>query len=461
MNMSTGNPAPLGNGGNGESSVPAVYELGSQHAMLHPGIKHSITGPPSFFNPMPSVAGNQFSTLMPPVTQQAQSSGDTSQNAQQQQQVHQQQQQQMLWQQAMQHLTCTNLAVSQAQFSQKQPPQSMLGTQDSNSYLFPGLNPAGAPIHVPPNVPVHFFQAMGAVPAAAQAVSAVSAPIVPAKPSKRRAKESSGNRNRKALKVEPSVISSYSNISSAMSVHSDDSEMKDFPLDNVDCSNMTPAQRRRHERNLREQQRSYRISQQIKGLREVLTESNIPFKPNKFSILVSIVEYIKQLQSRAVMLGSEHQKLVDTIQETNELVSSGQMQNLAESENDLVSLSDVGDSSSDQVIVRGLDYSSVFEHCPYAIGVAALDGRILSCNAAFETLIGCTKREMLQQSLFMVIRNHQELFEAMASLLKESSGASETGEGTVVKEQRPLRWSGNIVSLRSQKVSLLVFFFYP
>ena len=56
--------------------------------------------------------------------------------------------------------------------------------------------------------------------------------------------------------------------------------------DDAELEKMNPAERRRYERNLREQQRSYRISQQIKQLRDVLEESKIPFKPNKFSTSV-------------------------------------------------------------------------------------------------------------------------------------------------------------------------------
>jgi hypothetical protein len=41
------------------------------------------------------------------------------------------------------------------------------------------------------------------------------------------------------------------------------------------------------------------------------------------SILVSVAEYIKQLQSRAIMLNAEHQRLIDTIRKTSGLVQSG------------------------------------------------------------------------------------------------------------------------------------------
>eukprot|EP00957_Ditylum_brightwellii_P153489 11681359-Ditylum_brightwellii.AAC.1 len=88
---------------------------------------------------------------------------------------------------------------------------------------------------------------------------------------------------------------------------------------------MSAEDKRRYERNLREQQRSYKISQQIKELRTVLAESHIPFKPNKFSILLSVVEYIKQLQQRSIVLDNEHKKLIMTIQQTKEMVERGEV----------------------------------------------------------------------------------------------------------------------------------------
>ena len=85
---------------------------------------------------------------------------------------------------------------------------------------------------------------------------------------------------------------------------------------------MSASERRRYDRNLREQRRSYHISQQIKELRDVLQQSNVPFRPNKYSILVSVAEYIQQLQGRAIMLDSEHERLINTIRSTTEAANS-------------------------------------------------------------------------------------------------------------------------------------------
>ena len=238
-----------------------------------------------------------------------------------------------------------------------------------------------------------------------------------------------------------------------------------------------PSERRRYERNMREQQRSYRISQQIKQLRDVLEENKIPFKPNKFSILVSVVEYIKQLQSRSIMLDSEHARLMDTVRQTTELVHQQQQQN--NNNNKSNSGSDAADEEEEETGDEGMGnsnkggfalttsngnsknhtststegpldlflssssssalssspllkdmYPLVFAKCPAALGIASLDGRVLACNSCFEGLLGVQQDQVFQQSMFVYIRNHQDIFEAMADLLKRSSAATEVPQST-------------------------------
>lgn len=235
----------------------------------------------------------------------------------------------------------------------------------------------------------------------------------------------------------------------------------------VDLDSMTPAERRRYERNLREQQRSYRISQQIKELRDVLSESNVPFKPNKYSILLSVVDYIKQLQARAIMLDAEHQKLITTIRQTNEMVNSGNPPSSAD-ETDATNTTAPSETGSDNemLFVQGLDYRSVFEQCPAALGIAALDGRILECNPEFQLLLGYPRDELLKQSLFNLVRNHQDIFRAMAEMLKSAevpeppsnpsstaapgtAGAAATAAATVANNRS---WSGAVISKRDNQV---------
>ena len=324
--------------------------------------------------------------------------------------------------------------------------------------VFPGAPatataPMAAPSFAPPSVAA---ASIGAAPAFNNDNPTSAAAIVPTNGVHHPSDGSNGVKrlaagpafgapDQKNLKLEPSVVSSYSSEKFPTAVLSD-----------AELEKLAPAERRRYERNMREQQRSYRISQQIKLLRDILEENKIPFKPNKFSILVSIVEYIKQLQARSFMLDSEHQRLLDTIRQTNEMVTNGHVPSSGdESPSDESGKeASLPDFASSELMVKGLDYESVFDRCPSALGIASLDGRVLSCNSSFEELLAVQKDMILQQSMFMYIRNHQDIFEAMADLLKRSSAATEAGDSP--KGSQLLFWCGYVISLQEKKLSFSI-----
>jgi len=160
-------------------------------------------------------------------------------------------------------------------------------------------------------------------------------------------------------------------------------------------------QRRRMDRNLREQQRSHKITDQICVLRDILAGANVHFKPDKHSTLVSVVEYIKQLQTRSQLLDSEHKNLLDTISKTNKIVN-GYHQTTADGEtlqvsNDLLDDGPPGVALEEEyaVFVRHLDYKNVFKQCGIALAVASIDGRFIDCNEEFEKLTGYGRDELL------------------------------------------------------------------
>ncbi|CAB9511791.1 expressed unknown protein [Seminavis robusta] len=246
--------------------------------------------------------------------------------------------------------------------------------------------------------------------------------------------------------------------------------MNDFPefqlrnkdgsiITEKDLEKMSPAERRRYERNLREQQRSFRISQQIQQLRDVLSESKVPFKPNKYSILVSVADYIKQLQTRAIMLDSEHKKLFKTIQETNEMVASGQIPDASPAPADGAingekegTGAQATNEQGELLFVQGLDYQAVFEQTPTANGVASIDGRILTCNKELESILETTREHIERQSLFTLVQNHQEIFEAMAELLKRADALS---NGSLKADPvQLLYWSGRVVTPTEKKLGM-------
>jgi hypothetical protein len=74
-------------------------------------------------------------------------------------------------------------------------------------------------------------------------------------------------------------------------------------------------ERVRHDRNSREKQRSKQITTQIEELRHLINSANVDHveKAGKYSTLVTVGEYIKQLHGEAAELEAEHGRLVDTI----------------------------------------------------------------------------------------------------------------------------------------------------
>ncbi|KAL3944841.1 MAG: hypothetical protein SGBAC_001106 [Bacillariaceae sp.] len=156
--------------------------------------------------------------------------------------------------------------------------------------------------------------------------------------------------------------------------------------------------KRRQGRNIREQQRSQKITQQIDHLREVLASANITFKPDKYSTLVTVAEYIKQLQAKSAALDAEHGKLLSTISKTNEVVNDQYLPASTTGENPPGGASIAGadaDDSSDAALVPNIDYRSVFTSCGVPLAVASIDGRFLDCNLEFLKVTGYSKGELL------------------------------------------------------------------
>lgn len=181
--------------------------------------------------------------------------------------------------------------------------------------------------------------------------------------------------------------------------------------------------RRRHDRNLREQRRSQKITHQIDQLRDILAAASVRFKPDKYSTLVSVVEYVKQLQRRSTMLDSEHKKLLDTITKANEIVNEPYVGNSSASASatgidpskpDVTLSNGVGDSNNGAVaggsvaggagdiynddelfFVRNVNYKCIFERCGMPLAVASIDGRLLDCNHEFVKLTGYRREELL------------------------------------------------------------------
>ena len=175
-------------------------------------------------------------------------------------------------------------------------------------------------------------------------------------------------------------------------------------------------QKRRHNRNKREQERSQRIASQISLLKELLATSHVPFKPDKFSTLVSVHGFIKSLVENNAQIDEEQQKLVETITKTNELVTKAQLGHNAFTNSSSVRPSTNEDGTLQVVpssgtvpiseeeeellqFVRGVDYKSVFSRVNIPLCVTRIDGRLIDCNDEFARICGLSMEELCKAGL--------------------------------------------------------------
>lgn len=261
------------------------------------------------------------------------------------------------------------------------------------------------------------------------------------------------------------------------------------------------AEKRRKDRNRREQNRSQLISKQIAELRAVLAKSNVPFKSDKYSTLVSVYQYIKTLQERAALLDEEHRKLVDTITKSDELVnkslnghnscpnsSSSDAELKMSANGSMVIPSNAVKTEEDEllVFVRGLDYKSVFAKVRIALCVTAIDGRLLDCNDEFVKVCGLNRETLIMAGMrqpdennenemasagkspmnlfnLMAREDMQKVYEAMSSMLRRANfedaanNNRESGDGGIIQLHSNLKsdhWSSEISHCYNSSVKL-------
>jgi Helix-loop-helix DNA-binding domain len=280
----------------------------------------------------------------------------------------------------------------------------------------------------------------------------------------------------------PSIVSTAGSSSDTDSPNSRaNAEVSDQPT--------SEAQRQRQERNRREQLRAQRLCEQIEALRDLLVASNIYCSPNKHAILSHVVQYIGQLQSRALTIDAEQQRLQATIRSTTELLQGGGGgSGIADADSTSLSSNDSGDDddsddddddddddgtsttavpesyplcANEVVPSEAVVYEDVVSFCPFPIGIVALDGHIVTSNGEFERLFNpqYPRASLLaNQSLFAHVRNHGEVFHAMERLLRlslpsEHVSASDTKASVHSQppNQQQLYWSGSLQTMSNNE----------
>eukprot|EP00573_Skeletonema_grethae_P009685 CAMPEP_0201694184 /NCGR_PEP_ID=MMETSP0578-20130828/6534_1 /ASSEMBLY_ACC=CAM_ASM_000663 /TAXON_ID=267565 /ORGANISM="Skeletonema grethea, Strain CCMP 1804" /LENGTH=388 /DNA_ID=CAMNT_0048179827 /DNA_START=179 /DNA_END=1345 /DNA_ORIENTATION=- len=207
---------------------------------------------------------------------------------------------------------------------------------------------------------------------------------------------------------------------------------------------------RREERNMREKERSLKITQQIHELRNLLSSGGVIVpKGTKSTILAEAANYIRLLQQQHTRSELEKQQLVQEVQRIGG-GAIGQKASVAirhvAAQNGIDSVLGLGpvpnaDASSPHSMHDSLgdrDFRIVFNSCSVGMAIATMGGSFIDCNAAFTQLSSYTKQELKAMTIFNITSRDdlQGAFDMMSKLITPPTSGFD-GDGNVQDEKPP------------------------
>eukprot|EP00804_Cyclotella_cryptica_P021874 CCRYP_000839-RA/>CCRYP_000839-RA protein AED:0.10 eAED:0.10 QI:314/1/1/1/1/1/2/400/455 len=195
---------------------------------------------------------------------------------------------------------------------------------------------------------------------------------------------------------------------------------------------------RREERNLREKERSLKITQQIHELRSLLSSGGVIVpKGTKSTILTEAANYIRLLQQNQYRSEMDKAQLIQEVQRIGN-GAIGQRAAVAirhvANQNGLSSVADFDESpllptSAPQttshpgdIMTDSLDdrqYRCIFNSCSVGMAIATMGGSFIDCNVAFTQLSNYTKEELKAMTIFNITSREdlQGAFDMMSQLI--------------------------------------------
>eukprot|EP00574_Skeletonema_japonicum_P012529 CAMPEP_0201728488 /NCGR_PEP_ID=MMETSP0593-20130828/16084_1 /ASSEMBLY_ACC=CAM_ASM_000672 /TAXON_ID=267983 /ORGANISM="Skeletonema japonicum, Strain CCMP2506" /LENGTH=392 /DNA_ID=CAMNT_0048220609 /DNA_START=192 /DNA_END=1370 /DNA_ORIENTATION=- len=207
---------------------------------------------------------------------------------------------------------------------------------------------------------------------------------------------------------------------------------------------------RREERNMREKERSLKITQQIHELRNLLSSGGVIVpKGTKSTILAEAANYIRLLQQQYNRSELEKQQLVQEVQRIGG-GAIGQQASVAirhvAAQNGIdttlglgpVPSSDASSPPSMQDSLGDRDFRIVFNSCSVGMAIATMGGSFIDCNAAFTQLSSYTKQELKAMTIFNITSRDdlQGAFDMMSKLITPPTSGFD-GDGNVQDERPP------------------------
>ncbi|GMH59736.1 hypothetical protein TrLO_g6449 [Triparma laevis f. longispina] len=220
---------------------------------------------------------------------------------------------------------------------------------------------------------------------------------------------------------------------------------------------------KREERNLREKERSFKISAQISMLRDLLSSGGVAVpKGTKSSVLTEAANYIRVLQQHRFNSEIDRQNLVQKIR----LMNSGQMGVKAQvavrqaiSENmglqhqkppqqhqqpsqecppNPTSLPASKPSLPPQHPTTGMsanDYNAVFQYSLIPMAIATMGGSFLECNRRFSELSGFPRTVLSTMTVFNITSptDLQNAFNLISKMIPTSTSSPLSPEPAILK----------------------------
>ncbi|KAL7433818.1 hypothetical protein ACHAXH_005912 [Discostella pseudostelligera] len=218
---------------------------------------------------------------------------------------------------------------------------------------------------------------------------------------------------------------------------------------------------RREDRNLREKERSLKITQQIHELRNLLSMGGVIVpKGTKSTILTEAANYICLLQQQLYRLEMDKSQLVQEVQRIgsgaigekaayairhaaaqNGVASITNMSEGTLSSSDpLQSVGSTSDQSSDSLGDR--EYRHVFNSCSIGMAIATMGGSFIDCNPAFTQLSSYTRQELKAMTIFNITSRDdlQGAFDMMSQLITPPTGGLDADGNSIedCKSQPPV-----------------------
>lgn len=203
---------------------------------------------------------------------------------------------------------------------------------------------------------------------------------------------------------------------------------------------------RREERNMREKERSLKITHQIHELRILLSSGGVIVpKGTKSTILSEASNYIRLLQQQHNRLELDKQQLVQEVQRIGG-GAIGQQASVAirhvAAQNGIDSVLGLPAPSAPQTLQDTLgdrDFRIVFHSCSVGMAIATMGGSFIDCNAAFTQLSSYSKQELKAMTIFNITSKDdlQGAFDMMSKLITPSTSGFDADCNSVQDEKPP------------------------